>query len=146
MENISSYLGWGIGGFFLIGLLIVIYFLPSIIAFKRDHHYKFIILVLNLFGISGICWLIAFVWAVFPSEKSIIDPIIGNVTGKGTRNTGDTIGAVNYGTERGYQQERDQSIDPTSSDLEKLSKLQQLRDSGTLSEDEFIKMKSKILR
>ena len=41
---------------------------------------------------GGFPWLAAFIWAVWPSDKSLIDPIAGNVTGKGSRNSGDTFG------------------------------------------------------
>ena len=46
---------------------------------------------------------------MWPSEKSLIDPIAGNVTGKGLRNSGDTIGSINFGVERGYLVEKQKS-------------------------------------
>ena len=42
-----------------------------------------------------------------PTNKSLIDPIAGNVTGKGCRNSGDAIGSLEYGRERGYSEEKD---------------------------------------
>jgi len=51
-------------------------------------------------------WIIAFIWAAWPADKSLIDPIAGNVTGKGKRNAGDTVGSVQYGLERGYEEEK----------------------------------------
>ena len=94
----------------IIGLLIVlaIYFTPSIIAYKRNHAYKHVILGINAIRFVGILpWIVAFIWGAWPSNKSLIDPLAGNVTGKGKRNTGDTIGAVQYGLERGYEDERE---------------------------------------
>lgn len=83
------------------------FFAPSIIAYRRQHAYRYVILGINLFtGLSGIGWLIAIVWALWPAEKSLTDPVLGNVTGLGYRNTGDTQGAVAYGVERGYDEER----------------------------------------
>lgn len=98
----------------LIGAIVflLLFFLPTIVAYNRNHAYKHIILVLNIFGFTGIIWIIAMIWAIFPSEKSLIDPIVGNVTGTGIRNAGDTIGAANYGAERGYAGEK--NIAPTS--------------------------------
>lgn len=93
----------------IIGLTIVlgIYFIPAIIAYKRQHAYKLVILGINAIGFVGILpWIVAFVWAAWPSDKSLIDPLAGNVTGKGQRNTGDTIGAAQYGVERGYEEEK----------------------------------------
>jgi len=92
-------------GLFFILLFLALYFIPFIIAFFRRHAYKWVILALNVAGVSGITWLIALVWAVWPTEKSLIDPIAGNVTGKGSRNAGDTIGSVEYGRRRGYDEE-----------------------------------------
>jgi hypothetical protein len=86
-------------------LVLGIYFIPFIIALSRDHTYKWVILGLNAVGFSGVTWLVSFVWAVWPSDKSLIDPVAGNVTGTGRRNAGDTLGSVEYGKERGYRDE-----------------------------------------
>ena len=94
--------------FLLAILVIAAYFCPAIIAYKRNHTYKHVILGLNAIGFAGILpWIIAFAWAAWPSSKSLIDPIAGNITGKGTRNTGDTIGSVKYGLRRGYEEEEE---------------------------------------
>ena len=86
---------------------LAIYFAPAIIAYKRNHAYKLVILGINAIGFVGILpWIVAFVWAAWPSDKSLIDPLAGNVTGKGRRNTGDTIGAAQFGLERGYEEEK----------------------------------------
>lgn len=82
------------------------YILPTIVAFTRGHAYKWIILILNVCGFFGVTWVVAMIWALFPSEKSLIDPVVGNVTGTGERNVGDTLGSVHYGRERGYSTER----------------------------------------
>lgn len=58
---------WGIGtlGTLIIVLvLVVVHFLPSIIAFRRGHHNRIAILVLNiLLGWTFIGWVVALVWA-----------------------------------------------------------------------------------
>ena len=91
-------------GFLLIALiLLAVYFIPTFIALKRRHTYKWVILGINTFAIvGGLPWLLAFLWAVWPRNKSLIDTIAGNVTGMWTRNTGDTIGSIEYGRFRGY--------------------------------------------
>jgi T4 superinfection immunity protein len=86
----------------LILIVALIFFLPSIIALARGHEYRTIIVVLNLFGWTGVCWLGSLVWAVWPANKSLIDPILGNVTGLGERNAGDTLGEVEFGKRRGF--------------------------------------------
>ena len=89
-------------GFFAIILAFVIAFVPAYIAFKREHAYKWIILVLCLFApAGGVTWIIALVWALWPADKSLIDPVVGNVTGTGVRNAGDTAGDVMTGAQRG---------------------------------------------
>ncbi len=86
--------------------VIALCLLPYLIARHRGHAYRNIILVLCIFGFTGIAWVIALIWALYPSEKSLIDPVIGNPTGTGARNVGDTLGSVQYGRERGYAQEQ----------------------------------------
>jgi len=139
----------------LIGVLaaLLIFFLPSIFAFKRNHAYKNIILVLNIFGFTGIAWLIALIWAIYPSEKSLIDPVLGNFTGTGTKNVGDTIGEVTYGSERGYETAKSGNLgskltkpnlvnDDLVAQLERLSRLHA---AGSLSDDEYRKLKNDLL-
>ena len=53
----------------LIGPLV--YFLPSIIAFRRKHRNRVAILVINIFlGFTGIGWVAALVWAVYRETES----------------------------------------------------------------------------
>lgn len=50
---------------FIIILSIFIYFIPTIIACKKDHKNKMIIFVVNLLsGYSIIGWIVSFVWAL----------------------------------------------------------------------------------
>ena len=57
------------------------YLLPTIIAFRRDHHYRFIIMGINIvLGVTGIGYVVAFAWAVWPSKTSVFDPLIASPT------------------------------------------------------------------
>lgn len=48
--------------FFLVAALL--YFLPSFVAFRRRHHQRVPILLVNLFlGATGLGWLAALVWS-----------------------------------------------------------------------------------
>ena len=109
--------------------IFVIYFLPSFIAYNRNHHYKHIILVLNIFGATGVLWLVAMVWAIFPKEKNFIDPFVGNPTGTGKRNAGAVIG---------------ESIRDAKkiNDIERLSRLY---DQGKISSDEYDQLKKDLI-
>lgn len=93
--------------FVLIVLLIAAYVTPSIVALYRDHGYKWVIVGLNIIGgITVVGWIVAMIWAVWPNDRSLADPVLGNPTGKGSRNVGDTVGAVTFGTERGFEEEK----------------------------------------
>jgi len=59
--------------FFVSIIGIAIYFLPTIIAFKRSHRNRWIIFLLNIFGATIILWVIALVWSL----NKIDDPIKG---------------------------------------------------------------------
>ena len=52
---------------------IAIFFLPTIVAFKRSHRNRWIIFVLNIFGATIILWVIALVWSL----NKIDDPVKG---------------------------------------------------------------------
>ena len=66
---------------FFAGLL-VIFFIPSIVAFLRGHHYKWIILALNIFGgaLFGVGWIVALIWALWPGETGIADVVLNDPT------------------------------------------------------------------
>jgi len=105
MDNDLGTLLLGLFFLALAAALIALCLLPYLIARSRGHAYRNIILVLCIFGIFGVTWVIALIWAIYPSDKSLIDPVVGNPTGVGSRNTGDTLGAAAYGRERGYATE-----------------------------------------
>lgn len=119
-------------------LLFVIFWFPSIVAKRRGHSYTSIIQVLNIATLfTGVTWFIAVGWAIFPSEKSLIDPVVGNPTGLGRRNAGDTLGAAEQGLGRGksFEVETDKQI----------QNLIEMRSMGLLSDEEFLKAKRKVL-
>lgn len=63
-------------------LCAVLYFVPSFIAFRRGHQYRWIILALNATsGWTGIAWVSVFVWAIWPRNRSLAEPLYGDATG-----------------------------------------------------------------
>jgi len=64
----------GSGMFFVVFLIFLpIFFLPTIIAFRKNHHQKVAIAIVNVIGglFYGIGWLIALVWSLIePREDS----------------------------------------------------------------------------
>lgn len=139
----------------IVGLIVAlpIYFIPAIIAYRRKHAYVGVIFGLNIFGFTGFLWVIAFIWAVFPSNKSLIDPFLGNVTGTGVRNSGDTVGAIKYGVKRGEDQERKTTSDPTPLNsgsaesylADSLAKIEKLHTDKIINSDEYARMRGGVL-
>ena len=123
----------------LLALLAALAFfmLPTFISFKRDHQYKYVIFALN---ITGVFWIVAFLWAVFPDNKTLADPIIGTVN-KSNRNIGDITGEVLQDLARGKEASSG-LIDSTS--IEKLERLFALKEKGAISKEEFLLSKEKI--
>jgi len=49
----------------IIPLIFAIYFLPTVIAVKRDHRASDTIFLVNLFlGATGLGWIVALVWSL----------------------------------------------------------------------------------
>ena len=98
------------GSFF--GLIIILggYLLPFWVALYRKHSYKWVILALTIGGgWTGLLWVASLVWAVWPYDKSLADPLLGNVTGEGERNIGHTLGEVDYGREESYKNKKEEN-------------------------------------
>ena len=133
-------LGIGLPLIVLVGTFsYVIFWFPSKVAKRRGHAYKSLIQILNIAGLfTIITWFIAAAWAIFPSEKSLIDPIVGNVTGLGRRNAGDTIGSAKQGSGRGAAFEAD-----TDSQIDKLI---DMHGKGLISDKEFARKKLEIIQ
>ena len=122
----------------IVGLALMIYFVPTYVAFKRKHGFKGIIFVINLtFGWTLIGWAGTLIWAIFPSEKSLIDPLVGNVTGTGVKNAGDSLGEAGLGMSRGYNSEKDKT--------KQLKEAAELFKNGDLSQKEYSALKRKII-
>lgn len=119
-----------------IGIFVVV--IPGLIASKRKHAYKGIIWVLGIAGmVNGVTWLIAMIWALWPQEKTLTDPVLGNVTGTGSRNIGDVFGSAEVGYNVAVDSER-----VIRSELEIAAKL---LEQGVISESEYQKRREKIL-
>ena len=135
---------------FVLIVALIGYILPTIVALFRGHAYKWVILALNVAGgWTGLIWVAALVWAFWPRDKSLIDPVLGNVTGTGIRNAGDVLGAIDYGRERGYNAEATANLSASGliklAALERLERLHRLHTDGVLSQTEFEQERSKII-
>jgi len=118
-------------GFLIIGL---IYILPSIVAFQRDHPNRWLILVINLaFGGTIIGWGVALAWAMRAVHR------LGSTSSGGESGLNVFINDVR----------RVQLVDPprlpqTSVTLE-LERLHDLLVRGAISQIEFDTFKAKLL-
>jgi hypothetical protein len=73
----------------------VVYFLPTIIAFKRGHSFAWVIFFLNLFGgATGILWVVAAVWAAWPQGRVLTDVVTHDPTGISRRNVGHSAAEI----------------------------------------------------
>lgn len=87
----------------------------------------------TLFG-----WLAAAVWAVWPGERALAEPLIGNPSGTGRRTLSDVISSGNSAEIQGGR------LDDVA--LDRLRRLVALRDAGALSLDEFQRERDAVIR
>lgn len=118
----------------IVGALIVLYFAPAVLAFSRGHAYRWVIVAVNLVaGWTLLGWLVCAIWAIWPRERALLEPLIGNPTGTGLRGLGAVIGEgqvqsqARFATTGGF--------DATT--LDRIRRLVALRETGALSADEF---------
>ncbi len=68
-------------GLFIVIIIALLFFMPTIIAFFRNHHYKYVIMGINtILGFTGIGYLFAFVWSVWPRKTAFFDVIANDPT------------------------------------------------------------------
>lgn len=116
--------------------LLCLYLLPTFIAFYRQHDYRWIILATNvILGGTGLGWLIVFVGAIFPRNKSLADPFLGNPTGTGDRNAEHTLGEVRATAD----EVRSEKLGMTSA----LDRLASLAEKGVITPEEFEKKRKR---
>lgn len=54
----------------LLSMIYIVYFLPSMIAAKREYKFKYQILILNTFlGWTIVAWVGALIWATLPQKE-----------------------------------------------------------------------------
>lgn len=121
-----------------IGFIVVaiIYFIPSMVAFRRRHPNRWAILVINIvFGGTGIGWLGSLVWAFSAVHKS--------ETGSNGGESGLNIFAndsVRVQVEGGGQ-----AIAAPSDPAARLQQLKAMLDAGVLSAEEYDQLRKPVL-
>jgi hypothetical protein len=62
---------------FLLLVLAVVYLLPTIIAYSRDHHQRAAICVTNLFlGWSVLGWIVALIWSATAVQQAVVQQTV----------------------------------------------------------------------
>lgn len=60
----------------------VLYVVPTVVAFRRGHQYRWIIAAMNVTtGWTGIAWVAVFAWAAWPRNRALAEPLYGDATG-----------------------------------------------------------------
>ena len=110
--------------------LLILYLIPSIIAFSRNSPNKIGVLILNLFlGFTVIGWLIALIWSFSSNSKTTI--IVNN-------------SQHDNKTEKPNHQQNNFTDDLTKK-LNHIERLKKLYDDGAISKEEFENQKERIL-
>jgi len=148
-----------VGGLFIIIIVllgILAFLLPAAIAFYRNHHYKWIILALNvILGLTGVGYFVALVWAVWPKQTAIFDLVTNDPT-TNSEEDGQKIYSRMGNNVRAYKDARDASdvepnlVAPRDESLDHafaqvLSNLTKLRDDGRITEKEFVRKRKEII-
>lgn len=116
-----------------LGILIIpfliIYFIPTMIAFSRNSPNKIGVFLLNLFlGFTFIGWIVALIWAFSSKAKTTI--IINNTQQESK-------------SEKPNHKQNNPTDDLTHK-LNQIERLKKLYDDGTISKEEFESQKEKI--
>ena len=129
---------------FTLILILVSYFLPSLIALMRGKSNTFAILILNIFlGWTFIGWIVALIWSV-TSDNKAQTVVINNSTNFDNQTRHQQIGNAKHSPPS--------VVDPKSTlikshreNIKNLKEIKQLLDNGVLTQDEFNFQKSQIL-
>jgi hypothetical protein len=131
------------GTFILVGLTICL--IPAVIAFRRGHPNRWVILVVCIvFGATGIGWLVALIWALqivhLPSEAG------------GTAGGQSGLNVFANDVKRVAIDAKDSGAAPspaegtTTSRIAELEKLIKLREGGFVTAVEYDRLKRELLR
>lgn len=119
-------------------IFLIFYFLPSIIALFRGKSNSFAIIILNIFlGWTFIGWVVALVWSFTSDQKNNTVVINNNQKFKNPKNRESNFSNNN---------KKEELIKSHRNSIKKLNEIKNLLDKGILTQDEFAKQKSQILK
>lgn len=115
------------------GIILVIYFIPSWVAFSRRHPNRWPILAINVvFGGTGLGWLGSLIWACGAVHKS--------ETGSNGGESG-----LNLFVNDPVITRVEPTIRPVNDAVEKLERLKRLLDADLISADEYAALRRPLL-
>jgi hypothetical protein len=126
--------------FILAAIVLPIAFLPSIIAFRKKHPNRWLILAVNGFlgPIGGLGWLLALAWSLKVIHRSPL-------TEEGLGSDGGESGLNIFVNDERKVRIVNEGQWGTPDKTEQLLKLKELLDSGALTKEEFETVKGEIL-
>ncbi|MFZ5674361.1 MAG: superinfection immunity protein [Pseudomonadota bacterium] len=126
--------GGSIAVLLFVAIVLFIYMIPTVVAFRRRHPNRWVIGVLNLvLGGTGIVWLGCLVWACGAVHKS------AEASGSDGGESGLNVFANDI--------QKVALVDPSNAirdDVGQLERLKQLLDAQVITKDEFDLLKSKV--
>lgn len=135
MAQATSGPGGTIAVLALVAVVLFVYMIPTVVAFRRRHPNRWIIGALNLvLGSTGIVWLGCLVWACGAVHKSV------NPGGSDGGESGLNVFANDV--------QKVELVDrqvAASDEVGQLERLKQLLDANAITKDEFDLLKAKVL-
>jgi hypothetical protein len=139
-------------GLFILALIpisVLLYVLPSIIAFRRLHPNRWLILAVNvMLGATGIGWAVALVWACYAAHRPEGERDSNSPGGESGLNLFiNDVRRIRLVEPEARQSAagKDQRLAPGEA-VRELERLNQLRAGDHLSEAEFTECKSRVLQ
>jgi hypothetical protein len=126
-------------------VLVVLFFLPSIIAYRRRVLHRTVILVLNfVVPWTGLGWIALLAWSLWPKNDAIPVRVSGQVS-LSAAPTDQWQPMANSPAVEGATRPSPTLSARRSDRIEQLKKAKALKDSGVLTDEEFIAEKSRLL-
>jgi Superinfection immunity protein len=139
-ESRGSDMMFALSIFVMLGVVLVVYFVPTMVAFKRVHPNRWAIFVINFcFGSTGIGWLGALIWALHKVHDPGDGRSAGGESGLNLFVNDTKIVELKVPLNEAFAPSGNAGI----ADLEKLAGL---FERGLLSEQEYSSQKKRILK
>ncbi|HEV7252010.1 MAG TPA: superinfection immunity protein [Mesorhizobium sp.] len=134
------------GGYALLWLVgILLFITPTVIAFRREHPNRWLILAVNAFlGSTGIGWGVALVWALHAVHRT--REATGAHGGESGLNLfANDVSRIRLEPTRRAAQGTTETL-KTAEALQEIERFQRLKEQGFIGEEDFAKLKAAVLQ